>query len=265
MTFDIRTIENARKTLTSLTGVSLDIWNENLYRTKDYKYDDYFVKDIINTYGKMPSSYKDFEFVYLHVTTSANECETFKKYGILDLKNSYNCKDTELRVFLDENGVYIDIENCTLTYKGQIYNISYSSSVPKQWTKEYSCWRIGRKFYYDYTTCGFLSIWPESPYGGNVHWRPEILNDIDNLLNIDLSNEWRHSHSPYEVTAKIKGTNIVYFCEDDQSEEEKVLAYLTLAYNIAFGSLSENVVLVENNIQIPPTDIVEIKQLDYWN
>lgn len=47
--------------------------------------------------------------------------------------------------------------------------------------------------FYDYTACGFLSVWERSPYGGQVHCRPEILWDIDNLLRLDLSGEWELS------------------------------------------------------------------------
>ena len=58
--------------------------------------------------GNIPQNYKDLTFVYFHITTSANHCDSFRKNGILDLVNSYLCKDSELRRFLEENHIHID-------------------------------------------------------------------------------------------------------------------------------------------------------------
>ena len=148
--------------------------------------------------------------IYFHVTTSANECAALKKYGILDLKQAYLCPESEIRIFLDQHGIFLDLDNCFLTFNGRSYDIAFNSGkCPRTGTQDYLCWSIGRKFYYDYTTCGFLSIWERSPYGGRVHCRPEILWDIDNLLRLNLSEEWEQSHYPHEITAHVKGSNIV--------------------------------------------------------
>lgn len=183
----------------------------------------------------------------------------------MDLRNAYLCKDSELRSFLDTHRIYINIDAETLTYKNSIFNISYFPYAPRFDTEERDCWSIGRKFYFDFTTCGFLSVWERSPYGGQVHRRPEILMDIDNLLNLNLSNEWATTHVPYEVVAKVSGDKIVYDGYDEQSEREKVIYYLTKAYQTAFGDTSEDVLLLKNNIQIPADDIIEIKPLTHWN
>lgn len=218
-----------------------------------------------STYGVIPNTYEKFEFIYFHVTTSANRCRSIQKHGIMDLRNAYLCKDSELRSFLDTHRIYINIDAETLTYKNSIFNISYFPYAPRFDTEERDCWSIGRKFYFDFTTCGFLSVWERSPYGGQVHRRPEILMDIDNLLNLNLSNEWATTHVPYEVVAKVSGDKIVYDGYDEQSEREKVIYYLTKAYQTAFGDTSEDVLLLKNNIQIPADDIIEIKPLTHWN
>ena len=209
--------------------------------------------------------YLDFNFVYFHVTTSANECEAIKKYGILDLKQAYLCVESELRVFLDRHGIIINIEDALLTYKGKAFDISYNAgNCPRTGTQEYLCWSIGRKFYYDFTTCGFLSVWERSPYGGQVHCRPEILWDIDNLLRLKLSEEWEQSHFPYEIVAQVNGLDIVFDGDDDQSDKDKVLMYLTMAYDTAFGEPFEHILLMKNGIQISPDRIIEIKPLTCW-
>lgn len=265
MIYDIRTTEYAKRTLTNLTGVPIPVWEQYLAHEHEYKCLDYLVADVIATKGNLPHSYKDFEFVYFHITTSANGCSSFWKYGILDLKKAYMCPDSELREFLEKHNIYIDLEKRVLTYCEKAFDITFdSSSCPRQDTEAYNCWSIGRKFYYDYTTCGFLSVWESSPYGGQVHRRPEILMNIDNLLGLKLSQEWMSTHDSYEIVAKVSGEEVVYDSYDDQSDEDKVLNYLTKAYYTAFREPSENILLIKNGMQIPSLDILEIKPLEYW-
>lgn len=117
------------------------------------------------------------------------------------MKNSYLCPKSELRQFLDAHNITIDLSKHFLSYAGNKYDIEFGS-CPKSNTKEFCCWSVGRKFYYDFSICGFLSIWDISPYGGLVHARPEVLMNLDKLLNLSLSREWANTHTPYQVTAK---------------------------------------------------------------
>ena len=263
MIYDIRTSEKALQTLINLTGVPISIWQNYIYREQEYEYIDDLVADVINSYGYWPKSYKDFEFICFHVTTSANRCESFRKYGILDLQESYTCNESELRLFLENHGIYIDLDESILTYQGKEFDISYDLYTSRR-KEQYNCRAIGRKFYYDYTICGFLSVWERSPYGGQVHRRPEILMNIDNLLGLNLSQEWALTHSPYEIIAKVNGTEIVYDGDEDESDTEKVLHYLTKAYLAAFGDTTEVVLLMKNHVQIPTSDILQIKPLTHW-
>ncbi len=262
--FDIRSSLLARKTLVNLTGVDFATWEKYEEHKREYAYIGDLVKDVIKTHGHFPCKYNDLEFVYFHVTTSANGCSAIKKHGILDLKSAYLCKESELRLFLDHHGVLIDLDRCLLSHMGKNYDISYSAGMcPKSETSEYLCWLIGRKFYYDYTTCGFLSVCEQNPYGGQVHRRPEILLDIDNLLKTHFSHEWEQSHLPYEIAAHVSGDNII-FDGDDQSDQDKLLMYLTMAYDTAFEKPSEHIILMKNDIQIPADSIIEIKTLSHW-
>ena len=263
MIFDIRTTEYAQQTLTNLTGVPISVWKQFLGHEREYKYTDYLVAAVANSYGYLPHSYRDFEFVYFHVTTSANGCASFRKHGILDLKHSYSCHDSELRAFLEERDIHINLDERILIYNGQKFDITFGT-CPKQDTEAYKCWSIGRKFYYDYTTCGFLSVWERSSYGGQVHRRPEILMNIDDLLKLDLSREWMSTHDSYEIVAKVSGEKVIYDSDDDQNDKDKVLNYLTKAYCNAFGEPDENILLIKNHIQIPPMDILEIKPMEHW-
>jgi hypothetical protein len=263
MTYDIRTTEYAQQTLTNLTGVPIPVWKQYLGHEHEYKYTDYLVADVIKSHGYLPRSYKDFEFVYFHVTTSANRCASFLKLGILDLRQSYLCHDSELRAFLEKHDIHFNLDKGILIYRGQEFDISYGA-CPGHGTEAYKRWLIGRKFYYDFTACGFLSVWERSAYGGQVHHRPEILMNIDNLLGLNLSREWSSTHASYEIVAKVSGKNIVYDGDDELSDEDKVLNYLTKAYWTAFGEPDENILLIKDHIQIPPADILQIKPLEHW-
>lgn len=261
--FDIRTSDKALQTLCYLTKVSQNLWIPYVGTESNFQYTDKLVEYVIKAYGIMPDNYRDWNFVYFHITTSNNNCSSIRKHGILDLKSSYSCPDSELRNFLDYHNIHIDLIKRELEYNGQIYEITYGD-CPQCNTKKYACWSVGRKFYYDFTTCGFLSVWDLSPYGGGVHYRPEILKDIDNLLNTKLSQEWMLSHKPYEVTAKVKGSKIVFDGNEDATEQEKILHYLTHAYNTAFGDPHEITLLLKDNIEIPPEDIIDIKPMQRW-
>lgn len=263
MVYDIRTTGYAQRTLSNLTRVPISIWEQYLSREREYQYTDDLVAEVIKKHGNLPRNYRDFDFIYFHITTSSNECKSIKKHGILDLKESYGCYDSELRIFLEENDIHINLEERILMHCDKEFDITFGA-CPRRDTEAYYCWSVGRKFYYDFTTCGFLSIWERSPYGGNVHHRPEILSDIDELLGLNLSHKWVITHRPYEVVAKVSGDMIIYDSDDDQCDEDKVLNYLTKAYWTAFGEPSENVLLIKNNIQIPPKDILEINHLGYW-
>ena len=88
--------------------------------------------------------------------------------------------------------------------------------------------------------------------------------DIDNLLGLNLSQEWASINDPYEIVAKVSGEKIIYDSDDNQSDKDKVLNYLTKAYFTAFGEPTEEVLLIKNHVQIPPIDILEIKPLAHW-
>ena len=74
-----------------------------------------------------------------------------------------------------------------------------------------------------------------------VHRRPEILWEIDELLDTHLSCEWEKTHTTYEILAKANGSDICYPYDDESPEEDKVIAYIVMAYNEALYGGSENI------------------------
>ena len=127
MFFDIHTERAAQQTLFRLTGIPIKVWEENIHRERDYELQDYFVEAMIEEYGtrQLSESYLELDFIFFHVTTSANGCASIRKNGILDLKKAYECEDSELRRFLENHGVSIDIQKALLTYRGHEYDMYY--------------------------------------------------------------------------------------------------------------------------------------------
>lgn len=267
MIYDIQMIETAQKTLQDITGISLDNWvtKHNEIINNECTNDD-FLRDMIDREGRWIDSYKDLTFVYSHITTSANECKSLFKHGLLDLKKAYSCKDSELRQFLDSHNIEIDLEKCLLNYNGEKYDISYTPKSDCDFDNyEKNKRDVGRKFFSDYSTCGFLSVCKSLPYGGDVHKCPEILNDLDRLLKLNLVEEWKCTHKPYRVIAKVSGENIFYYENYGMTEHKKILDFVEKAYYNAFYEISENVLVLNKGISISPNNIVEIKPLDFWH
>lgn len=90
MLFDIHTKRAAQQTLFRITGIPVRVWEENIHRERDYELQDYFVEAMIDEYGmrQLPKSYLDLDFVYFHVTTSADGCASIRQNGILDLQSA---------------------------------------------------------------------------------------------------------------------------------------------------------------------------------
>lgn len=72
------------------------------------------------------------------------------------------------------------------------------------------------------------------------------------------------THDSYEIVARVSGEKIVFDGDDDKSDEDEVLYYLTKAYHAAFHEPTEEVLQLKYHIQIPPKDILEIKPLGHW-
>lgn len=268
MLYDIRDKFRAAKTLEDLTGVSEEQWlmeeKENINRI-DYSNEEEDIEGIIKANDGHYPKLSDIELVVTHVTTSSNECQSVKDNGLLDLKKSYQLISSDLRKFLDSNGVEIQLDTCKLKYKGSDYDISYSIHAPKdERSKEYAAWSVGRRFYFDYTLCGFLSINNRDVYGGLVHHRPEVLFDIDNLLDTDLQNQWIRTHDAYEVSFIIPEHDCVYNVYDEDDEQDRVMYYLTDAYHCISTGPKTIDILCKNGVYVPPRKILECKRFYQW-
>lgn len=262
MTYDILTQQNARKTLQRLTGIEWSTWqylNRN-YNKEQFLSDEDYVKRILDKEDCFLPAFRELEFTFGHITTSSTACESIRNGGLMKL--ACTNKVTELGLFLSNHDVDINIEQHTLKYNGRTYDISFGDCPPVHNREEYAAWRVGRKLYYDYCICGFLS-YSKQPYGGYIHKRPEILKDMDELLNTDLATEWVATHTPYEIVVRVSADKIVYDGRNSDSEQEKVMNYLMKAYWCSFSDM-ENVILLKNDVEIQICDILNIRPFNMW-
>ena len=264
MIFNIHSTDEARDTLYRFTSIPFSDWEKEDKFYHDYEYCDKFLKVTIRKYGNNLPRFEDIDFVISHITTSGNSCQSIRDKGLTDLVSAYSAKDSELRMFIEQHGIDIWLDRKCLKYGDRYFDISFGNP-PNSWkTEAYRAWLVGRKFYYDSWINGFLQISPSDVYLGNVHRRPEILKNIDDLLGLRLSEEWAQAHSTYEVRAKVSWNNIV--CTSGQpTSEGKALSYLSWAYNAAYGGKSSIVVMLKEGIRIPAQDIISVKPFTTWN
>lgn len=268
MYFDIRDENNAVQTLANLTGVDSKFWIAEKIKNQDrtdYK-DEYkdIERVIMDNNGHFPKL-KDIEIIITHITTSNDNCSSIKEKGLLNLKESYKIEGSDLRKFLDENGVYIDIDSRTLNYREKVFDISYGECPENNESSEYKSWSVGRKLYFDFAVCGFLTIDKRDIYGGLVHKRPEFLNDIDYLLGTNLSAKWFESHSPYEVVFVVPAYKVIYGGWNENADEhERVLYYLSCAYESMNSKINTKEIICKDDTEVLPEDIIEINVFDKW-
>ena len=67
-----------------------------------------------------------------------------------------------------------------------------------------------------------------------------------------------------KLVAKVSGEKIIYDGDDNKSDKDKVLNYLTKVYFTSFGEPTEEVLLIKNHVQIPSLDILEITPMRHW-
>ena len=268
MLYDIRTSGKAAVTLENLTGVNRAIWLAERYKNHDridYTYADDDMRKIITNYGGYYPELNDLEMVVTHITTSSEKCRQIRQHGIVDLVKAYEFANSELRQFLENYEIYIDIGARRLTYKKRVFDISYGKCPPYCDIEAHAAWSIGRKFYYDFTVCGFLSISENDVYGGWVHCRPEILSDIDALLGTRLADEWEAFKEAYAIVFKVPVNDTIYNGWDSDTESEMVKSYLHDAYMCTCIGPDTKEILCKNHVEISPNQILECYRFQEWD
>lgn len=260
MYYDIRTPVNARHTLEELTGIPFSLWEKEEEENKNLTQ---HIQQVLHKYNGVLLPYREYQFVFSHLTSSAEGCKSIYNYGLMDLTRTYDNKQSELRRFLDDNGIALHLDVAILEYAGKPYDISYRSSSLFYSDAENTAIRIGYRFYRDKRVCGFLSIDSTIPYPTRVDQQPEILVDISTLINKDIAGEWKSAHKSYEITAIVDSTDVVLEGEKGATEVEIAMAYAELAYWNCFETDSR-ILQCKDGVQIPRERIICIQPFGDW-
>lgn len=250
MNYDISTVEDCCHTLQSLTGFNL--WDD-LYDMYKYHYQDNpdKIRDIIIEHNKLDitANIDNFYFNMLHVTTSANGCADIKQHGLNDLSWALN-HNTELKKFLNDNAIFIIESEHKMYIDSKEYVLAEKD--------------VGFKLYRDKDICGSFQINKNSPYGGNVHLRPEILFNINKYVSgKDLEHIWYTTHIPYVVKFQVPYQNMDIALEmsiKDRCVENVLDKLLSYAMDTFFYRSfdSDKIGILKRNKFVPPEDILAI-------
>ncbi|MCQ2550989.1 MAG: hypothetical protein MJ146_02190 [Clostridia bacterium] len=252
MIYDIRTQANAEKTLEEISGVTVEEWQKYIETNSNETDENIIVANMKCNYSLSEIS------VYLTHLTTAMNIDNIKKYGLLDLREAYRNRNTDLRRFLDSKGITIDLDRALLSFKDRIFNIDFKKQSQKDRYNQTNKFLVARRFDYDKEVCGFLSL---DNYSGNedYHIRPEILKDLDALLKTNLSREWAANSKPKEILFCVNADEILL----DSSNKDPIVQLILEAYNKAFSNFiicSE--ILIKKDCKITGDRILEINDFD---
>ena len=94
--------------------------------------------------------------------------------------------------------------------------------------------------------------------------RPEILSDIDNLLKTQLQKKWTLTHVPYEIVFVIPEHFCIYNGWEENTEYERIMYYLTEAYECICLGPRTTEILCKNYVVIKPEQIIEVNKFEKW-
>jgi hypothetical protein len=165
----------------------------------------------------------DLKLVALHVTTNKDECQSIKKFGLVNLQQAI-LLDTPLGQYLKNEGVYIDIDNKEIHFKDRVYYIDKKYKGIRDSDKDF----VPYKLYEDYQVNSFLSYENVLEYG--VQNMPEFLHNLSRLLNSnDIGFNWmKQKNNCYIVkfiTPFSNCANDTFFTGDDSALNKNDFKY----------------------------------------
>lgn len=248
---DITSATSALKSLENWLGIARKNVLDFVSRQKYISYSQDYIKELnIDDRAVLQG---DLSLVSLHVTTNDDNCDSIRKYGLMNLQYTIN-NDTVLGIYLREQGVNIDFAQKTIKYKNEVYSIAEKDEYAFPGSKEYIKNSVIRKLYRDYQINGFFCCKNVLQYGGGVRHRPEILNNLSAMLNNqDISYNWIKRDNSCYVLKYTAGIAEFDYCSfnikpvNDQIYEENKAYYelakrkwiLTSALSVIFNDMFE--------------------------
>ena len=276
--FNITTYENAMKFLCGF----LDVSEYEIFRYLEDCYDEEngsresteeLLEELNVNLNEL--NVEQVSFIINHITTRKSLeslRDSLRSDGILNLQEVLT-KDTELKRYLNELEVYIDVPNKSI--KVQNEEITLSDSIDD--IKNESLKRVCKKIYRDYQVDGFFSMASDRHYGGEVHERPEFLFDLEEYLSkikvyIDLQGEWKKSTKSYIIKYKASLDEIYWFkayeteCEYEEDvdkvkiKKELIRKALNVITSVKFenGKIPEEIAIMKDDVNVLSRNILDI-------
>ncbi|MEK3976215.1 hypothetical protein [Psychrobacillus sp. FSL K6-1267] len=186
---DITSFEVTIKSLIDLFDIGRPQIIEYLKR-EELSCDDFLAYFSIN---ESNLSTVDFLVTSLHVTTNDDECKSLNEIGLVNSIDAVTL-NTPFNRHLKKHGIDIDLKMGEIKYNKQTYTFGQKFEGWSQSEERRLLEHIAYKFYCDRQINGFFCTDNALSYGGNVNRRPELMNNIANLLNYNkLVEDWSNN------------------------------------------------------------------------
>ncbi len=278
MIYDLTSFECAAKSLKEFIKivdirkifhyVSSNKDNYNYVDFCEYLNIDFDGLDISNIYLKV-----------IHISTNNNQCNDVKKIGLLNLQDTIN-SENELSIYIKSKGINIDIENETIQYRNHLYNkLDYLDKSTDYSINFEEVKDTFRKLYKDYQINGFICNEKPVEYGGNIRYRPEILNNLSLMThNNSIEQDWvsKCNNMCYSIEFKAHVYDFIWFNYqgDFKSNEEYMdnrnfyikkwlinSALSVISSSLFYDSLPEIYAYLNFNHKVLPNDILTITEI----
>ncbi|MEH7114563.1 hypothetical protein V7124_19685 [Neobacillus niacini] len=184
--FDITTFNETMKTLKRMFGIDDEFILEFIKRENNT------VHDFLNYISADKESISELDIIVTstHVTTNDDECKSLKEIGLVNTIEAISL-NTPFKRHLDKHGILINLQNGTVEHRGSTYFFGKSFNGYSDTEEENLLEHIAFKLYCDRQVNGFFCTENALTYGGRVNKRPELMNNIANLLNYnELVEDW---------------------------------------------------------------------------
>lgn len=194
--YDLTSLEPALESLSKLINVS--VFKVKLLVIKNKDNIDNLINKLIRGFDLNINNI-DISNLYLkilHVTTSNDNCESIKKFGLLNLQNAIKEENTSLSAYLKRKGIKVNLEKESIEYDGNVFTKDTCEKNMKIcFTKFFN--------YNHYPINGFIYGDDPTNYGGEIKYRPEIIGNLaKGLRNIGIEQDWKNEFKCYTIVFK---------------------------------------------------------------
>ena len=275
LTFDLRTPDLAFEFVLNMLNMTGRDFTQEYFVNCNHDFEELWRKN----YHHLKTIHADeIKIMAFHITASLDDCESIKENGIHNLQEVLSC-DSIMNQMLSKYGVQINIDECTLVYKGRVYNIDYADykgrfnlhGIDKHLSS------ISYRIYYDFTVNGFLCCDNVFSYGTNIHLRPEFILDLVNAFPdlqimqeewINLSNSYRIDYFAYVDQLHRFNFSLDEYrdppCEewDQLNDNDKIVKWMLFhAIDRAYDELGQTYLYLKDDLSVPPEQIISCQKL----